>query len=74
MRQITCMYLEKKPVATLSVTLRLDTFPVKKSVKMDELVSALATVGDGTLKLMFENDEKVSFSFGPTKALKSASA
>ena len=38
---------------------------MKKSVNMDELVSALATVGDGTLKMMFENDEKVSFSFGP---------
>ncbi|KAK2184632.1 hypothetical protein NP493_259g00004 [Ridgeia piscesae] len=38
---------------------------VKKSVNMDELLSALATVGDGTLKMMFENDEKVSFSFGP---------
>jgi len=60
------LYVSRQnPVATLSITVHLGTFPVKKSVNMDELVSALATVGDGTLKMMFENDEKVSFSFGP---------
>ena len=40
-------------------------FSVQRSASLDELVAALQIHDDGSLKMMFENDEKVSFSFGP---------
>ena len=40
-------------------------FSVKKSANMSDVVRALRIHENGTLQMMFENDEKVSFSFGP---------
>ena len=40
-------------------------FSVRKSASMNDVVAALKIHDDGSLMMMFENDEKVSFSFGP---------
>ncbi|KAI0238626.1 hypothetical protein LSAT2_010648 [Lamellibrachia satsuma] len=41
---------------------------VQRSASLEELVAALQIHDDGSLQMMFENDEKVSFSFGPDEA------
>ena len=40
-------------------------FSVTKSASMNDVLTALKIHDDGSLMMMFENDEKVSFSFGP---------
>ena len=53
---------------TPTLVLALNTFSVQRSASLEELVAALQIHDDGSLKMMFENDEKVSFSFGPDEA------
>ena len=36
-----------------------------KSARMSDIVAALRYHNSGTLEMMFENDDKISFSFGP---------